>query len=935
MILFPNIDTSNRGVPNDEAPKTRLTGVTFWVNVWVFVLIFMTLGEASAFFTTMKYTAEDRGKREVLSFRLPHGAKRPTLTLLEPQILRITVPGILALPAIGLDLDRSRWISSFEVEEITTGTMGLYVTFGLKKPLLSFRDSLSDDDPITGPLYRLEIDQLPPPTGKGPATLLEGRVLTGRDGTLIVFSHIGKGVIETSVDRGARMVQIHWRPAGLDPRWRRVNPQGFAERILAYEFPRGQVEMEILISPQVEDVFFYKDADAGLLIIELVSKNGMGRRDDAERIILERKEQMTNGQPHPLNRLDRVFVRTPDTIEMEGHDVDEGFFMQSAQDAARDHNFAVGRAYLDQWLRNFPDTPNREIIEFFKWDLANSMGWKSGWLLAELEAALAHHPNVVRYPHYRLEQLKLFNRSGLYENASAIMWDPNLPKDLVDVWLERGRTAMGLAHATVDQNENWKASESHFNRVLELSENKGDLSAEAHYLLAKLAEEQHDIKKAIQTLDGLSREQIARIANRPEWLMGVADIYYQSQLYDRALVYYAQFLSNYPEVKHVVPWALLRFAEASRQVGRTPDARRAFASLKKNYPESDSAIWGRIFELRLNADQTLEKRIEMLDKVIKTIALPDALAEALVAKAELLGEAGRHQEAIKTLNHLLSLTSRLKVGKRAKQLKRDYLIVGMKKALETERPEYAALLAEVHGEDWRKDPNFALPRLYLAEALMRMGLSKQALPLLQGIDLPSVPALVNLGTNLLKGDWSSIAHRPESSGPFTSEEVRVRLDEAVRLVDDKAWESVLILLNEVPAEQKLNKVGQAKRLRLMAKAEVGRGRFPQAVRHLEDLLFGQPLADGSDYYWYATVLQQWKGDTKSLPAFQLVSVEAENKEIQALALIRVGDIMQRAGDFKSAQAQYQKVAALVPDSPWAKVSEENAAQLEMAMEVAR
>ncbi|MBF0448598.1 MAG: tetratricopeptide repeat protein, partial [Magnetococcales bacterium] len=95
------------------------------------------------------------------------------------------------------------------------------------------------------------------------------------------------------------------------------------------------------------------------------------------------------------------------------------------------------------------------------------------------------------------------------------------------------------------------------------------------------------------------------------------------------------------------------------------------------------------------------------------------------------------------------------------------------------------------------------------------------------------------------------------------------------------------------------------------------------------------IGDGKDYYWYGTVLQQWKGDAKSTAAFQRVAEEATDPEIQALARIRLGDILQRTGDFPGAKEHYLKAVELAPETAWAKISKENAAQLQMAMDVGK
>ena len=974
-----------------------LTRPVVWVLWAILLLSFGSVDEAVAFSSTLKYDTEDQGRREILTFHLPPGSARPRAELVGVQMLRVTVPGVLALPANTLDTERSRWISSFNVEDIPTGELGINLLIGLKKPNLSFRDSLGDADPVWGTKYRLEIDQLIHPTDAKETTILEGRVLAGRDGTLVVLSRTGSDSVETSVEMSAHVVRLHWKNAALDPGWRLVKPDGLAERLLAYNFStKHLVEMELLFHDSVQEVKFHQDPAAGLFIVELIRKNNMGRSADAQAILRERKDSLAAGESRPLNRMNLIFDPRPTvTLMLQDRPVGESYFMTGAQDAARDRKYALARSYLDKLLELFPDSPNRQLVDLYKWDLANSMNWKPGWLLSELNALMAAYPNMMRYPRYRLAQLHLLNQSARYEDAAAIRWDPNLPKEDPSVWLERGYTAMGLARSGgPEAATHWQEAEKSLRQVVDLSQAKRDIDAEAHYLLARMAQELHKTGKegAISILDGLSSEQISSIANHPEWLMAIADIYYENRLYPQAFKYYSQFISNYPNVSKIIPWAVLRAAESSRLMGEERDARRLFESLQKNYPDSDSAAWGRVFQLQLDKTTDVTKRLENLDAVIKTIALPDVLSETLRTKAEMQGGAKRYQDALRTLNNLLSLTSRDKVVAHAKKLKRSYLIAGMYQALNSDRPEHAVLLAEQHGDDWRNRPDFAPAQVALAEALLRLGLRRESLALLKGLSAPAVPGLTKLAIAFSENRWPEVSLSPDSAqfvptlakgaeagknteealsalqesvpsvedgisplnsdlfaliadslaegdelattGGVTAAEARVRLDEAVRLAPDKEWQGILNLLEQLPAGL-INEESQAKRLRLMAQAEAGRGRFPHAIRHLEMLLSGRPLKDGKDYYWYATLLQQWKGDAKSLPSFKRTSAEAEDKEIQSLAHIRIGDIMQRSGDFNEAIKQYKEAASLVPGTPWAKVSEENAAQLAMAMEAAK
>ncbi|MBF0161812.1 MAG: hypothetical protein HQL88_05955, partial [Magnetococcales bacterium] len=784
-----------------------------------------------------------------------------------------------------------------------------------------------------------------------------------------------------------------------DPGWRPVRAEGLAERLLAYAFP-DQLEMELQLHPSVTDVRSYQDAAAGLYIIELFTKEQLGRQGDAENTIRRRKEALASGEVRPLNRMDPAFVASPErTVTLNQRTIDESYYLKNAQVAAKDGKFARARGYLRKMLQVFPDTPNRQLIEFYLWDLAYQMNWKPAWLLAGLNHLLARYPNTVHYPHYRLLQLHLLNRAGLYEEAHQIQWDPNLPKENVRVWLERGHAAAGMSQSHLGEQKYWQETKQALNKVLELTDDKGEISAEAHYLLIRATQARTDPEgeSAPRLVDALSSEQLAFISNRPDWLMAMADIYYEHRLYQKAFKFYSQFLSSYPTVQRIAPWALLRAAESSWQLGRLEaeksqqrrdrffDARYLFRTLREQYPKTDAAVWGQVFQLRMNEGQDTVTRLRKINEVIKTIRLPDALSELFMVKAELQGGDHRYEDALVTLNRLLAATQEAKVVARANKLKREYLMAGMQDDLEHGHPEHAILLVELNGEDVRGKEHYARVRLLLAEALLRMGigLPETVAPLLENLTTPGAVRLNQLSRDFAAGRWPEVSAPPETGAavramreahpavgtgappveegfsalslaasgnhpappdataadgmetePVPIEEARVRLDEASRLLDSKEWEPILHLLEKLP-DNLLNPSGQARRLRLMAKAEEGRGRFPFAVQYLEDLLAGKQLEDGSDYYWYATVLQQWKGDDKALPAFKRVCEEASDPDVQALAHIRVADIMQHAGEYAGARDHYREAERIAPNGPWAKVSKENAAQLEMAMEVAK
>ncbi|MBF0462521.1 MAG: tetratricopeptide repeat protein [Magnetococcales bacterium] len=970
------------------------------LGLWVVALLFALAwtSEAAAFSTVLKVDREEQGNREILSFNIPPGAVRPHVEMLNTETLRLVVPGLLALPATALNTEQSRLIGSFKVEGLRGDDMGLDITIGLKKPNLVFRESLGHSDAIAGAPYRLEIDTPVAPSGTKETKLLEGRILAGRDGTLVILSHTGTATVESAVDLGAHLLRLHWRNARMDPGWRPARPAGLTERLLSYAFP-DQVEMEITLHPDVADVRFHQNTETGLYIVALSSKAQLGRQGDVEEIFRRRKEVLASGEVQPLNRLDPTFIIRPDqTKVLNKLVVDENYYLKNAEAAAKDRRYARARGYLKKLLTVFPETPNQQLIDFYLWDLAYQMGWKPGWLLSGLESLLAKYPNTVHYPRYRLLQLHLMNRAGLYEEASHILWDPNLPKENVRVWLERGHTSVGLARShQADPQSHQKEANDYLHKVLELTGDKGDISAEAHYLLARVAQVSGgpDGTNATQLLDHLAPEHLAYIANRPDWLMAVADIYYESGSYTQAFKFYSQFLSNYPTMDRIVPWAMLRAAESSRQMGQLADpkdpqkreylytAHHLFTSLREQFPKTDAAVWGQVFQLRMDEGQDVITRLKKINAITKTIRLPDALSELFMAKAELQGEDKRYEDAMVTLNRLIATTLQVKVVNRAIKMKRDYLIAGMRQDLENDRPEHAILLVELNGEDLRNNPQLTQTRVLLAEALLRIGLPERVPPLLEETSTPVAVSLKRLGHAFAAGRWPEVLAPPEAGetvkamseahpavgvgtpaveerfsaveaatpashaeppaitdadAPATEmvpvEEARVRLDEATRLLDSKEWEAILRLLEKLP-DHLLSATGQERRLRLMAKAEEGRERFPFAVQYLEDLLSGKKLEDGRDYYWYATVLQEWKGDAKALPAFRRVSEEASDKDVQALAHMRIGDIMQRLGEYAGARDHYREAKRIVPDSVLAKVSEENALQLEMAMEVAK
>ncbi|MBF0614989.1 MAG: tetratricopeptide repeat protein [Magnetococcales bacterium] len=1017
----------------------------FWITLGSLLTLLAAPHDAHAFFTALKYRSEDQGKREILSFMIPAGVSRPHIRMLDATTMRILVPGVLALPNNELKLGNSRWIKEFKMTDVPRGAeMGLQLTLTLKDPNVNYRDSVGEADPIEGALYQLEFDPPVIPSSSGPAQLLEGRILAGRDGTLVLISHTGNGQPQPTLDLGSHVAKFEWPGATLAPTWRTVAPAGLAEKITAYEF-KGKTEVEISLHDSVSQVNFLHDPAAGLYIASIRSKSGIGRQEEAEKLLTQRRKSVSDKKLTPLRRIaSTVYETQPDNkIRLNEQDIDERHFLDQAKSAEKDRQYIKARGYVDRLLELFPKTNNREFLDFYKLDLARQMDWKSGWLLNDLTTLIARYPNTAEYPELRLAQLTLLNRSGQFQEASAIIHDPNLPKENAQTWLERGRTVMGLIQSRIAPDESLKSGEEYLKKVIEMTRDQGPAAAEAHFLRARMAKLNGDHEAAIRILDALPPEQVAHIANQPEPLMEIADTYYKFRRYPEAVRYYAQVLSHYPTHATITPWAMLRAAESHRQLGHVNDATRLFERLKKDHATSDATVWGKIFLLQLEKDRDIHDRLEelaqilqamslpqdqadafmnsvrkllvetnrhwdvkktldqlaglkkdhpkidnevweriptlqqkmeqnfkdrltRLDTLIQEIALPEALAEAYMTKAEMLGEAGRHKEVLETLNQLMTISSRDNMVARAREIKRLYLLEGMARALENGRPEYAAILAEVHGEDWRNDPSFIPARIHLAEALMRMGLHDDALKLLDGIQGNSASSLTQLANALSRESVldrtptaTAAAEPPKdattkpaplatkgASGPKsaavpkgsankeiqTRDAARVRLDEAARQMRKKDWEGVILLLDGVP-ETLFNPADRVERWRILAKAEAGLERFPQAVQHMEDLLFGRPMGDGMDYYWYASILHRWKGDDKALPAFERVAREAGNKEIQALARIRVGDILQRKGNLKAAKELFSSVPTLAPSTPWSKVSAENASQLGMALDV--
>ncbi|MBF0369549.1 MAG: tetratricopeptide repeat protein [Magnetococcales bacterium] len=961
------------------------------IGLVIALIILIIPGQAQAFFSSLQYETENQGKREIFTFNVPSGAVKPEVFLLDPTTLQVDIRGILSLPLGDFDPEQSRWVDRILIEEMSGEHMGVHMSIHLKEPFLDFRGSLGQAAADKGAPFRLEIEPAPKPQAAGPARLMEGLVLPGRHGTLLIISHTGSGFVEESMDAGPKVVRLSWQGTSLDSRWRDVIPAGLVEGISVYEFSPGQVEMEVKMHPSTEAVRFFRSSEAGTFIMELSEvaardQYAPTRSAEAREIIRLRKSAAEKGHPRPLNRLTPIFINGSEPLEKNGQEVDESYYMDNARQAVRDHRYPKAKAYLDMLLKLFPDTVNREIVDFYQLDISALMDWKPGWRLAELETTLARYPNHFNYPRYRLMQLGLYNDSSLFENAAGLMCDANLPRNEPAVWLERGRTAMGLTRMThtgraqLDKapclspflpapSDTWinyqdavvDAARSYLQKAQELDSLNGPVGAQARFLLARLQKERGDPKGAIAILEETSSQHMSRISERPDQLMEIADLYYDQERYNEALEYYARFLNYYPHLESLAPRAILRVANARTHQGEVEAALLLYDKLEIEYPDSESASWGRIRRLQMEPQlkafcetkgpyyrkvgQTefidkfckntrgVEELLAALEKIIAKTSIPSALAEAYLTKGALLGEADRHLEAINALNQLLTLTSRQEPVARTGKLKQKYLVAGMADALQNNRPEAAIHLAEAHGEDWRNHPDYVEAKTQLAEGLQRLGLYEHSLPLLKGSNQPGARELTRFGEAAQKGIHLGISRDADGRVHATPESARVRLDEGRRLVQQKDWEGILILLEDLPDEL-LNDAGKAERLRLLARAQAERGRFPQAVQSFEELLYQRPMGEGMDHFEYADVLQMWKGDAKALPIYRKVATEAENKELQALARVRIGDILQRSGDLKEARDQYRQVAESEPEKLLGQVSGENAAQLDMNMGMA-
>ncbi|MBF0426934.1 MAG: tetratricopeptide repeat protein [Magnetococcales bacterium] len=606
--------------------------------------------------------------------------------------------------------------------------------------------------------------------------------------------------------------------------------------------------------------------------------------------------------------------------------VDEAYFFDKARESERQQNFAQARAYLNSLIETFPKTPNREVIDLYRLALGNRLERQPGVVLDEIGELLSRHPNTKQYARLRLLQLRTFNAAEQYQNAAAIMFDPNLPKNDPEVLLERGRTFMEL--------EQWDEADKALRAILKMEPLNDRNKADAHFLLARLASRQGHGEQATTILDGLPATLSSILANRPGTLQEMADIYFNSGRFAQAYAMYIRFLDNYPKDPARAPWALLRIGDINRRMGKLKEAEQIFARLALQFPKSQAMYWQRIYKIRLDDKRPLEERLKELDAIIAEKPLAGAASEAQFSQALLLTEARRYHEAMAKLNHLLILSSRGAIVSRVNILKKNILETGMSEAVATGRPEQAVALAETFGFDWSQRPDFERPRAILAEALLRIGLPERVPPLLKENKLPEAAELSQLLVSMKQPEAPAAG---EADGGATRKisppAARVILAEAGRLAKKEQWNDIMNLLENLP-ETVFNADEKQRRLRLLAMAAAARGRFPQAVGTLEKLLFERPVQDGRDHYWYATVLQEWQGDDKSLAAYNRVATESTNKEVQALAHMRIGDILQRKGDLTGSQKAFQEASRLDPESTWARVARESALHLKMVQSLA-
>ncbi|ABK42828.1 Tetratricopeptide TPR_2 repeat protein [Magnetococcus marinus MC-1] len=879
-----------------------------------------------AFSTELQHEPSPSGKGDTLSFELPSNDQLPSWELIRPKVLRLKVPNLLALPHTRIDPKTTRYIRNIVVEEIA-GELGLYITLELKVPLLTFRHQVTEAKRRHPSRYILYIEPTPMPNPQDVTRIRGARILPGAEGTLVVIDHVGSAEIkDQNIDHAQHAIRLQWQGAAMDKFWIAPQPAGLVTAIHTYTFSNDLLEMEIAFHPRTGSVELHQNPKSGTLIIELRTQNmkDVKRKQDIDTILTNRLQAVAEGLPLPLNRITPIFKPSSEVVKLADQEVTEEYFMNNALAAEKDHQYGKARGYLDAILRTFPQTQNRELLAFYKVDLGKKMQWeKAGWLLEELTGVLNTYPNHYRYPEYRLLQLQLMNGAHQSERALAAMNDPNLPMNDARVVLEQARAEKGMGH-DVEALE----------RLYYLLEKMPDANvrerAGAYFELVDLETQRNHLEKAVKILEEIPDPEMTFLANDPDRYIQLATAYYNHNDFPKALDLYIRILDAYPDTPAVTPWAMLRAAMCYRFMNKEDEAKRLLDRLGLIYPNSGAQLWGRIFRVEMDGKRDVKERLQELDEIIASNPRGKAIFEAYFAKSQLQGDSGDHESSLKTLNYLLTM---LDIGferNRANLLRRRYLQAGMEQALTQRQPEYAMSLAETYGEDWRRFNLFVVPRTQLSEALMRLGQYREAQPLLAVNDDVESKRLHKLADDLANGIYPKV---DQDRSLVNEREARVRVAEAERRREKEDWVAILDLLNRLPIKG-LSEGERDERLRLLAKAESERGRFPQAVQNLEDLLFNRPMGDGKDYYWYATVQQAWRGDEKALPVYRKVADEAEKVQFKALALMRIGDILQKQRNLTEAKQAFEKAAELDPQASWAPMARENAKQLELVQEMA-
>ncbi|MEG3638781.1 tetratricopeptide repeat protein [Magnetococcus sp. PR-3] len=897
-----------------------------WSLLLLLVMTLVIPAQGWAFSTELQHDRSPTGKGDALSFALPANDKLPTWELIRPKILRLKVPNLLALPHTRIDPKTTRYIRNIIVEEIA-GELGLYVTLELKVPFLTFRHQVTEAKRRRPSRYILYIEPTPMPNPKDTTRIRGARILPGAEGTLVVIDHAGTAEIKSQkVDHGEHSLRLQWQGATMDKFWIPPMPAGLVTGIHTYAFRNDLLEMEIAFHPRTGSVQVHQNPKSGTLIVELRTHNmkDVKRKRDIDTILTNRLQAATEGLPLPLNRITPIFKPSPDVEVLAEQEVSEEYFMNNALAAEKDHQYGKARGYLDALLRTFPNSQNREQLAFYKVDLGKKMQWeKAGWLLEELTGALNSYPNHYRFPEYRLLQLQLMNGAHQYERAIATMNDPNLPYHDARVVLEQARAQKGMG--------NINEAKERLNFLLKKMPDAGvNERANAYFELVDLQTQNNKLAKAVKTLESIPDPEMTVLANDPAKYIQLATAYYNHHDFKKALDLYIRILDAYPDTFKVTPWAMLRASQCYRFLNQDEEAKRLLDRLGMIYPNSGAQLWGQIFRVEMDAKRDVKERLKDLEAIINSNPRGKAIYEAYFARAQLQGDSEDHESSLKTLNYLLTMLDIGLERNRANLLRLRYLTAGMEKALTSRRPEFAMSLAETYGEDWRRYRKFGIPRTQMAEALMRLGMYKQAQPLLAMNDDTVSKRLHRVADDMANGSYLKVE---QDKTLVNDREARVRVAEAERRREKQDWVAILDLLNRLPVKG-LSEGERAERLRLLAKAEAERGRFPQAVANLKDLLFNRPIGDGKDYYWYATVQQAWRGDAKALPIFRKVAEDAEDDKSKALALMRIGDILQKQRNLEEAKQAFEKAAELDPQASWAPMARENAKQLELVQEMA-